>query len=121
MRDPRLPLAGLLLLPALPALAQDAAASHAGSGMTWLWVLIAILVIAGGAWYFMTRRRSLQSTPGVSHDRIGGAAEQAKGAVKDAFGSATGDAKLQAEGKIDKAEGRAQSTYGGVKDTLRDR
>ncbi len=121
MRDPRLPLVGLLLLPTLPAFAQDATASHAGGGMTWLWVLIAVLVIAGGAWYFMTQRRGLHSTPGVSHDRVGGAAEQAKGAVKDAFGSATGDAKLQAEGKMDKAEGRAQSAYGGVKDTLRGR
>ena len=32
-----------------------------------------------------------------------------------------GDTKLQAEGKLDKAEGRAQNTAGGIKDTLRDR
>jgi uncharacterized protein YjbJ (UPF0337 family) len=41
--------------------------------------------------------------------------------VKDTFGSVIGDSKLQAEGKIDKAEGRAQSAYGGAKDTLRGR
>ena len=121
MRNVRLPLVGLLLLPAFPAVAQNAAAAQSSGGMTWLWILIAILVIAGGAWYFMTQRRGLRSTPGVSHDRVGGAAEQAKGAVKDTFGSVTGDTKLQAEGKIDKAEGRAQSAYGGAKDTLRGR
>ena len=121
MRNPRLPLAGLLLLPALPATAQDTAASHASGGMSWMWILIVVLIVAGVAWYFMTQRRGLRSTPGISHHRVGGAAEQAKGAVKDAVGSAIGDAKLQAEGKMDKAEGRAQSAYGGVKDTLRGR
>jgi uncharacterized protein YjbJ (UPF0337 family) len=121
MRNARFPLVGLLLLPAFPALAQNAAAAQSSGGMTWLWVLIAILVVAGGIWYFMTQRRGLRSTPGVSHDRVGGAAERAKGAVKDTFGSVTGDTKLQAEGKIDKAEGRTQSAYGGVKDTLRGR
>ena len=56
----------------------------------------------------------------MDKDRISGAANKAKGAVKDAVGSATGDAKTQAEGKADKAKGSAQSAVGGAKDTARD-
>ena len=56
----------------------------------------------------------------MDKDRISGAANKAKGAVKDAVGSATGDTKTQAEGKMDKAKGSAQSAAGGVKDAARD-
>ena len=48
----------------------------------------------------------------MDKDRISGAANKAKGAVKDAVGSATGDTKTQAEGKMDKAKGSAQSAAG---------
>jgi len=53
-------------------------------------------------------------------DRIKGAAQQAKGAVKDTAGKMTGDTKLQAEGKADKAAGKVQNTAGGAKDAVRD-
>ena len=56
----------------------------------------------------------------MDKDRISGAADKAKGAVKDTVGSATGDAKTQAEGKADKAKGSAQSAVGGAKDAARD-
>jgi len=56
----------------------------------------------------------------MDKDRIAGAANQAKGAVKDAAGKLTGDQKLQAEGKADKAAGKVQSAVGGAKDTVRD-
>jgi len=56
----------------------------------------------------------------MDKDRISGAANQAKGAIKDAAGKVTGDAKLQAEGKADKATGKVQSTVGGAKDAVRD-
>lgn len=56
----------------------------------------------------------------MDKDRIAGAANQAKGAVKDAVGKVTGDTKLQAEGKADKAAGKVQSTVGGAKDAVRD-
>ena len=56
----------------------------------------------------------------MDKDRVEGAFEQAKGAVKEAAGKVTGDQKLQAEGKADKVAGKAQSTVGGVKDTARD-
>jgi len=55
----------------------------------------------------------------MDKDRIKGAANQDKGAVKEAAGKLTGDAKLTAEGKTDKAVGKVQSAVGGLKDTLR--
>ena len=55
----------------------------------------------------------------MDKDRIEGSAKQVKGAVKDAIGKVTGDAKLQSEGKADKAEGKIQNAVGGFKDTLR--
>ena len=56
----------------------------------------------------------------MDKNRISGAADKAKGAVKDAVGSATGDTKTQAEGKMDKAKGSAESAVGGAKDAVRD-
>lgn len=56
----------------------------------------------------------------MDKDRINGIGNKAKGAVKDAVGTMTGDAKLQAEGKADKAKGTAQNAVGGAKDAIRD-
>jgi uncharacterized protein YjbJ (UPF0337 family) len=56
----------------------------------------------------------------MDKDRIEGSANQAKGAVKEAVGKATGDAKLKAEGASDKTAGKVQNAIGGVKDTVRD-
>ena len=56
----------------------------------------------------------------MDKDRLSGAANKAKGAVKDAVGSATGDTKTQAEGKMDKAKGSAQNAAGGAKDAVRE-
>jgi uncharacterized protein YjbJ (UPF0337 family) len=56
----------------------------------------------------------------MDKDRIAGAAKQAKGAVKDAVGKATGDTKMQAEGKADKTAGKVQNTAGSAKDGVRD-
>ena len=55
----------------------------------------------------------------MDKDRIDGAANQAKGAVKEVAGKATGDRKLQTEGTLDKAEGQVQSVVCRAKDTLR--
>lgn len=55
----------------------------------------------------------------MDKDRIKGAANQAKGAVKKGVGTVTGDTKLKAEGEVDKAVGKTQSGVGGLKDTLR--
>jgi uncharacterized protein YjbJ (UPF0337 family) len=56
----------------------------------------------------------------MDKDRVEGALNQAKGAVKEGVGKVTGDTQLQAEGKADKAAGKVQNTVGGVKDTARD-
>ncbi|SFK53799.1 CsbD family protein [Falsiroseomonas stagni] len=56
----------------------------------------------------------------MDKDRISGAANQAKGSIKQGVGELTGDAKLQAEGMADKAKGKAQSAVGGAKDAARD-
>jgi uncharacterized protein YjbJ (UPF0337 family) len=56
----------------------------------------------------------------MDHDRIKGAADQAKGAIKDAAGKVTGDTKLQAEGKADKVKGKIENAVGGAKDSMRD-
>ena len=55
----------------------------------------------------------------MDKDRIEGALEKAKGTLKDIAGKVTGDTKLEAEGKTQKAAGTVQNTVGGVKDTLR--
>ena len=55
----------------------------------------------------------------MDKDRIKGAANQAKGAAKEAAGKLLGDPKLRADGKTGKAVGKVQSAVGGLKDTLR--
>jgi uncharacterized protein YjbJ (UPF0337 family) len=55
----------------------------------------------------------------MDKEHIKGAADKVKGAVKDAAGALTGNEKLQAEGKIDKAAGAAHKVAGDVKDAAR--
>lgn len=54
----------------------------------------------------------------MNKDQIAGTAKQAKGAVKEIAGKATGDTKLEASGKVDRLWGRIQKTFGGLKGTL---
>jgi uncharacterized protein YjbJ (UPF0337 family) len=56
----------------------------------------------------------------MDKDRIGGAAKNAGGKLKEAAGKALGDEKLKSEGKVDQAAGKAQNAIGGVKDAIRD-
>lgn len=55
----------------------------------------------------------------MDREHVKGAANKVKGAVKDAAGKVTGDRKLQAEGKVDKAKGAAHNVVGDVKDAVR--
>jgi uncharacterized protein YjbJ (UPF0337 family) len=55
----------------------------------------------------------------MDREHVKGAADKVKGAVKDTAGKLTGDKKLQAEGKIDKAKGAAHNVAGDVKDAAR--
>jgi uncharacterized protein YjbJ (UPF0337 family) len=55
----------------------------------------------------------------MDREHVKGAADKAKGAIKDTAGKVTGDKKLQTEGKIDKAMGSAHNAAGDVKDAIR--
>ena len=55
----------------------------------------------------------------MDKEHVKGAADKAKGTIKDAAGKLTGDKELQAEGKMDKAKGEAREALGDVKDAVR--
>ena len=55
----------------------------------------------------------------MDKEHVRGAADKAKGAMKDAAGKVTGDKEMQAEGKTDKAKGAAHQAVGDVKDAAR--
>jgi uncharacterized protein YjbJ (UPF0337 family) len=57
----------------------------------------------------------------VNKDRIEGAANQAKGKVKETAGKAVGDSKLQSEGLADQVKGKVQNAVGGFKDAMKDK
>jgi uncharacterized protein YjbJ (UPF0337 family) len=56
----------------------------------------------------------------MDREHVKGAADKAKGAIKEGAGKLTGDKDLEAEGKIDKAKGSAHNAAGDVKDAARD-
>jgi uncharacterized protein YjbJ (UPF0337 family) len=55
----------------------------------------------------------------MDKEHIKGAADKAKGAVKEAAGKMTGDKEMQAEGKFDKAKGAAHKAAADIKDAAR--
>jgi uncharacterized protein YjbJ (UPF0337 family) len=56
----------------------------------------------------------------MDSEHVKGAADKAKGAIKDAAGKVTGDKELQVEGKLDKAKGAVHNAAGDAKDAVRD-
>ncbi|HVK80441.1 MAG TPA: CsbD family protein [Verrucomicrobiae bacterium] len=52
----------------------------------------------------------------MDKEHVKSAADKASGALKEAAGKVTGNEKLEAEGKIDKAKGEAREFIGDVKD-----
>jgi len=56
----------------------------------------------------------------MDKDRIAGSIKEIKGAAKEAVGKLVGDAKLESEGKTDKAVGKVQNAVGGVNAAVRD-
>ena len=56
----------------------------------------------------------------MDRDRVQGAADQAKVAIKENVGKAIGDEKLETEGKVDKVAGKIESAVGSAKDKIRD-
>lgn len=51
----------------------------------------------------------------MDKDQVVGSAKQAKGAVEETVGRATDDAKLESEGRANKAEGTIQKAIGDLK------
>lgn len=56
----------------------------------------------------------------MNQKRFKGAARQMRGEVEDAVGGLAGDAKLQAQGKFDRAAGAIQEGYGVAMHDLQD-
>ena len=56
----------------------------------------------------------------MNSDRIEGKGNDIKGRIKRQAGEWTGDSKLQAEGAMDQAKGKAQNFVGKVKDAARE-
>jgi uncharacterized protein YjbJ (UPF0337 family) len=54
----------------------------------------------------------------MDREHVKGAADKAKGSIKEVAGKVTGDEKLQTEGKLDKAKGNVHKAAGDAKDAL---
>ena len=55
----------------------------------------------------------------MDNEHLKGAVDKVSGAAKEAAGKITGDKKLEAEGKMDKAKGAARGFIGDTKDAAR--
>jgi uncharacterized protein YjbJ (UPF0337 family) len=55
----------------------------------------------------------------MDREHVKGAADKAKGTIKQGAGKITGDKKLENEGKVDKAKGDLHEAAGNVKDAGR--
>ena len=55
----------------------------------------------------------------MDKEHVKGAADKVSGSVKEGIGKATGDASLEAKGKIDKAKGEAREALGDAKDAMK--
>ena len=56
----------------------------------------------------------------MNKDQVKGRVEEAKGSVKETTGKVVGNTRLETEGAIDKAAGKAQAGYGDAKEKLKD-
>lgn len=56
----------------------------------------------------------------MDREHVKGAADTAKGAIKETAGKLSGDKEMQSEGQLDKAKGEAHKAAGNVKDAARD-
>ena len=55
----------------------------------------------------------------MDREHVKGAADKAKGAVKETAGKVLGDKELETEGKVDKAKGDLHNAAGDVKDAVK--
>ena len=56
----------------------------------------------------------------MNKDQVKGRVEEVKGNIKEATGKVVGNPKLESEGQADQVAGKAQATYGDVKDKVKD-
>jgi uncharacterized protein YjbJ (UPF0337 family) len=56
----------------------------------------------------------------MDKNRVAGSIKEIRGGDKEAVGKAIGDAKLQNDGKTEKAVGKIQNAVGGLNDAVRD-
>ena len=56
----------------------------------------------------------------MNKDQVKGRAEEVKGSVKEVTGKIVGNPNLRDKGKLDKAAGKAQATYGDAKEKVKD-
>ena len=55
----------------------------------------------------------------MDSEHVRGAADKAKGAIKETAGKVTGDKQLETEGKFDKTKGDMHNAVGNVKDAFK--
>ena len=56
----------------------------------------------------------------MNKDQVKGRATEAKGDIKEAAGKMVGNKKLQGEGLVDQAKGKAQAGLGDAKEKVKD-
>jgi uncharacterized protein YjbJ (UPF0337 family) len=56
----------------------------------------------------------------MDKNRIAGSVKEIKGGAKEMIGKVLGDAKLQSDGKTEKAVGKIQNAVGGLNDAVSD-
>jgi uncharacterized protein YjbJ (UPF0337 family) len=56
----------------------------------------------------------------MNKDQVKGRVEEAKGSVKETTGKVVGNDRLQTQGAVDKAVGKAQANYGDAKEKVKD-
>lgn len=67
----------------------------------------------------MPCRQPREKESDMDEEHLKGAADQAKGSVKEAIGKVTGDATIEAEGAAQKSSGKVQKAVGAAKDKAR--
>jgi uncharacterized protein YjbJ (UPF0337 family) len=55
----------------------------------------------------------------MDREHVRGAADKAKGTIKETAGKVSGDKELESEGKVDKAKGDVHNAAGNLKDAAR--
>jgi uncharacterized protein YjbJ (UPF0337 family) len=74
-------------------------------------------------WGFRRRRRDSRTiimNDRIDNDRVEGSSKNLGGKLKEGLGNLTGDQKTKREGQADQLEGKAQNSWGGMKDSVRD-